>query len=34
MLSRGEAEQDAQGNVKVSKSKSEVANVIGNFGEM
>ena len=34
MISRGEAEQDAEGNVKVSKRKSDVTNVIGNFEEL
>ena len=34
MISRGEAEQDANGNVSVSKRKSDMANVIGNLEEL
>jgi hypothetical protein len=34
MIARGDAEQDVDGVVKVSKRKSDMSNVIGNLEEL
>ena len=34
MIQTGDAEQDADGNVRVSKRKSDMSNVIGNIGDL